>query len=259
MRRSQAHDSIHRTRRRGTGCPQAGLARRSAIARPDRRTVVGVLLRLRPRVTPPRTLITRACALTAGMDDRDLRRAGAARGPGCGCAAGCTSTATTGPRLDRYRGQPLLRVRAAQLVLRCTDYVFSHDSAAIAHGLGRSRPGPRAGPHHPTQGPRRRGPSRHQAPPRAVRRPPGDDRSTTCPSWIWHARPSTWPASTAWSRGWRAATQPQTGRHPGRPRTPPASPCGAGRGAGSWMPRSRWPIPVPSRGWSPRAACWSPA
>jgi len=36
---------------------------------------------------------------------------------------------------DRYRGRPLLRVRAAHLVLEL-DHWFSHDSAAVLHGIG---------------------------------------------------------------------------------------------------------------------------
>jgi hypothetical protein len=41
--------------------------------------------------------------------------------------------------LDRYHGQPLLRARAAQLVLTC-EHVLSHDSAAIALKLGSPDP-----------------------------------------------------------------------------------------------------------------------
>ncbi len=36
---------------------------------------------------------------------------------------------------DRHRGRPLLRVRAAHLVLEL-DHWFSHDSAAVLHGIG---------------------------------------------------------------------------------------------------------------------------
>ena len=36
---------------------------------------------------------------------------------------------------DRHRGQPLLRLRAAHLVLEL-DHWFSHDSAAVLHGIG---------------------------------------------------------------------------------------------------------------------------
>lgn len=37
--------------------------------------------------------------------------------------------------LDPYRDQPLMRVRAAQLTL-WSSFVFSHDSAALVHGMG---------------------------------------------------------------------------------------------------------------------------
>jgi hypothetical protein len=37
--------------------------------------------------------------------------------------------------LDEWRGRPLLRARAAGLGLRCRDYVYSHDSAALAWDL----------------------------------------------------------------------------------------------------------------------------
>lgn len=42
--------------------------------------------------------------------------------------------------LDPFRGQPMLRVRAAQLTLLASPYVFSHDSAAIAHQMGAPSP-----------------------------------------------------------------------------------------------------------------------
>ena len=37
--------------------------------------------------------------------------------------------------LDEWRGQPLLRARAAGHVLRCRDYAYSHDSSALAWDL----------------------------------------------------------------------------------------------------------------------------
>ena len=172
MRRPGPH-TMHRTSPGRGGCPQRhGSARdqpRRQPKHPVRRAVATGPTGHSPRSdhahrrSGGRAWTTATCARWCG------------RGPGCACGAACTSTATSGPRQTRYRDQPLLRVRAAQLVLRCSGYVFSHDSAAIAHGLGVPRPGPRPGPRHPAQGPRRRRPSRHQAPPRAVRRPPGHD------------------------------------------------------------------------------------
>lgn len=37
--------------------------------------------------------------------------------------------------LDEWRARPLLRARAARLVLRCDSYAYSHDSAGLAWGL----------------------------------------------------------------------------------------------------------------------------
>lgn len=42
--------------------------------------------------------------------------------------------------LDRHRGQPILRVRAAQLTLRAPRYVFSHDSASLLLDMGAPDP-----------------------------------------------------------------------------------------------------------------------
>jgi hypothetical protein len=99
---------------------------------------VVVLMRLVPRVTP-HGLLTRKAAVEAGLDDRDLRRM-VRRGHLVRLRRGVYVEADRWAELDAFRGQPLLRVRAAQLVLRCSDVVFSHDSAAIAHGLGAPDP-----------------------------------------------------------------------------------------------------------------------
>ena len=42
--------------------------------------------------------------------------------------------------MDPFREQPVLRMRAAALVILSTDYVFSHDSASIVHRLGAPDP-----------------------------------------------------------------------------------------------------------------------
>ncbi len=97
-----------------------------------------MLLRLGPRVTP-HGLITRTSALAAGLDDRDLR-ALVRTGTWVRLRRGVYVDGDLWAEADPYRDQPLLRVRAAQLVLRCSGYVFSHDSAAIAHGLGSPDP-----------------------------------------------------------------------------------------------------------------------
>ncbi|WP_210443374.1 type IV toxin-antitoxin system AbiEi family antitoxin domain-containing protein [Nocardioides sp. SYSU D00065] len=41
---------------------------------------------------------------------------------------------------DPHRGQPVMRIRAAAMVLRSTAYVFSHDSAAILLSMGAPAP-----------------------------------------------------------------------------------------------------------------------
>jgi hypothetical protein len=51
--------------------------------------------------------------------------------------------------LDAFRGQPILRMRAASMVLTSGGYVFSHDSSAIIHRLG--APDPRTSLVHVTR------------------------------------------------------------------------------------------------------------
>jgi hypothetical protein len=108
---------------------------------------VVMLMRLTPRTTP-QGLITRLAAVEAGMDDRDLRRLVRA-GTLVRLRRGVYVDADRWADLDPYRGRPLLHVHAVALVLRCADHVFSHDSAAIAHGLG--APDPQAAQVHVTR------------------------------------------------------------------------------------------------------------
>ena len=95
-------------------------------------------MRLLPGVTG-QGLITRSTAIDAGYDDRDVRRLVRA-GSWVRLRRGVYVDGDRWAELDPYRGQPLLRVHAARLVLRCTDYVFSHDSAAIAQRMGAPDP-----------------------------------------------------------------------------------------------------------------------
>jgi len=97
-----------------------------------------MLMRLLPAVTG-QGLITRSAAIEAGYDDRDLRRLVRA-GSWVRLRRGVYVDGDRWAELDPYRGQPLLRVHAARLVIQCTDYVFSHDSAAIAHRMGAPDP-----------------------------------------------------------------------------------------------------------------------
>jgi hypothetical protein len=79
-------------------------------------------------------LVTRRAAARAGVDDRDLRRL-AADGALVRLRRGVYVDSATWESLDPYRGQPLLRARAAQCCLRC-EHVLSHDSAAFALEMG---------------------------------------------------------------------------------------------------------------------------
>ena len=79
-------------------------------------------------------LVTRSRAVAAGLQDTDLRHL-VADGTLVRLRRGVYVEAQLWAELDPYRGRPLLRVRAAQTVLQ-TDYVLSHDSAALVHRLG---------------------------------------------------------------------------------------------------------------------------
>lgn len=97
-----------------------------------------MLMRLLPRVTPD-GLITRSAALAAGMDDRELRRL-VRRAELVRVRRGVYADAEQWAATEPFRERPMLRMRAAELVLLSRDYVFSHDSAAIAHGIGAPDP-----------------------------------------------------------------------------------------------------------------------
>ena len=94
-----------------------------------------MLLRAASLVESQHGLVTRRQALQSGLDDPDLRRL-VARGEWIRLRRGVYVEAARWHSLDPYREQPLLRVRAAQLTLCCRRYVFSHDSAALALGMG---------------------------------------------------------------------------------------------------------------------------
>jgi hypothetical protein len=79
-------------------------------------------------------LITRRAALAAGADGPGLQRL-VREDRILRLRRGVYVDTETWRRLDPFRGQPLLRVRAAMRVLTC-DFVLSHDSAALLHGMG---------------------------------------------------------------------------------------------------------------------------
>lgn len=97
-----------------------------------------MLTRLLARTTPE-GLLTRAAAREAGIDDRELRRL-VRRGELVRIRRGVYVDAERWAAADPYRERPILRMRAAALVLTCDDFVFSHDSAAMLHGLGAPDP-----------------------------------------------------------------------------------------------------------------------
>ena len=70
--------------------------------------------------------------------------------------------------LDPFRGQPLLRIRAAGMCLRCRDYVVQPRLRRPVPRAGRPRSTYRPRPRVTAQGPRRRHPGRGQASSRAV-------------------------------------------------------------------------------------------
>lgn len=83
-------------------------------------------------------LITRRQAIATGYNDRDLLRL-VSSGSWVRLRRGVYVDRDRWDALDRYRGQPLLRIRAARLSLAC-EHVVSHDSAALAHGIGAPDP-----------------------------------------------------------------------------------------------------------------------
>lgn len=93
------------------------------------------MLRLAPITRTQHGLITHRQALRAGMNDASIRRL-LRQGAWLPVRHGVYVEAELWESLDPFRGQPLLRVRAAHLSLRCGDYVFSHDSAALLLELG---------------------------------------------------------------------------------------------------------------------------
>lgn len=79
-------------------------------------------------------LLTTRRAAVAGLDSRDLRRLVKA-GELVRLRRGVYVDHATWEAAEEFRARPLLRVRAAMEVLRC-EFVLSHDSAALVHGMG---------------------------------------------------------------------------------------------------------------------------
>ena len=100
--------------------------------------MTAMLLKATRLITDQHGLITRRQALGAGYDDRDIRRM-VKSGTWLLLRRGVYVDQELWESLDPYRGRPLLRVRAARLILRC-EHVVSHDSASLAHGIGAPDP-----------------------------------------------------------------------------------------------------------------------
>lgn len=103
------------------------------VARPGiRSTLSGMSL---PALPP----LVMAGAMSGAADGRTLiRRLG--RGELVRLRRGVYVESSAWHALDPHREQPLLRVVAAMRTLRCCDYVLSHDSACLVHGLGVPNP-----------------------------------------------------------------------------------------------------------------------
>jgi Transcriptional regulator, AbiEi antitoxin len=78
-------------------------------------------------------LITYAQARDLGFDDHEISRL-VRRGEWVRIRRGVFAERDRWQALDPYRGQPLLRVRAADLVVQRAHW-FSHESAALIHGI----------------------------------------------------------------------------------------------------------------------------
>jgi hypothetical protein len=84
-------------------------------------------------------LVTSRQLSASGLDANDVRRL-VSHGRLTRLRHGVYADREVWDALDPFRQQPVLRVRAAQMVLRSRDHAFSHDSAAIPLGLGAPDP-----------------------------------------------------------------------------------------------------------------------
>jgi hypothetical protein len=84
-------------------------------------------------------LVTSRQLSDAGLDPNDVRRL-LNQGRLIRLRRGVYADDEAWAAADQFRGQPILRIRAARLGLRAEDYVFSHDSAAIALRIGAPDP-----------------------------------------------------------------------------------------------------------------------
>lgn len=80
-------------------------------------------------------LVTSRQLADAGLDPNDVRRL-LRHGALIRVRRGVYADGEAWHALDPFREQPVLALRAAQMVLRSASYAFSHDSAAIPLGMG---------------------------------------------------------------------------------------------------------------------------
>lgn len=84
-------------------------------------------------------LVTYRQLMEARLSPQDVRRLRQA-GRLVALRRGVYADSEAWTSLDPYRGQPLLRMRAAAFALTVDDYAFSHDSSSIAQRMGAPRP-----------------------------------------------------------------------------------------------------------------------
>lgn len=103
------------------------------------RTVVGMYLPAIALIGAQHGLVTARQLGAAGLGPNDLHGL-VATGRLLRLRRGVYVDDEAWSALDPFRGQPVLRMRAAALALRCGSYAFSHDSSAIALGMGAPDP-----------------------------------------------------------------------------------------------------------------------
>src|SRR6476469_608140 len=101
--------------------------------------VVGMYLPVVARLQSQHGLVTAAQLVRAGLGPHDIDRLAAA-GRLIRLRRGVYVDADAWTVLDPFRQQPLVRMRAAQMSLTSSTYVFSNDSSAIALRMGAPDP-----------------------------------------------------------------------------------------------------------------------
>ena len=108
-------------------------------AAPSARTVVGMYLPATALIDSQHGLVTARQLAAVGLGPREVHGL-VVSGRLLRLRRGVYADSEAWSALDPFRGQPVLRMRAAALALRSDAYVFSHDSAAVVLGLGAPDP-----------------------------------------------------------------------------------------------------------------------